>query len=149
MSYERTMLEELAMPRLQRVEQILLEAMLKHGGVLKEFGSRTGIEAEMADACGLTEEQRSACLETIYRKENRVKRSLLWHRLLFRAADSLARANMVMRPTQTLHLTKRREWMLTEAGYDKALKVCHIPLGLKDSLPVKSFEVQRIVKRLN
>jgi hypothetical protein len=128
------MLEQLEMPTRQRVERILLEALLKHGGVLKEFGSGTGIEDEMADACGLTEQQRSAFLQTIYRKENRLKKSLLWHRLLFRAADSLAKANMVSRPTQTLHLTNKREWMLTEIGYDKALRLCHIPLARKDCL---------------
>jgi hypothetical protein len=32
----------------------------------------------------LNQEQRTAYLETIYKKENRVKKSFLWHRLLFR-----------------------------------------------------------------
>ncbi len=39
-------------------------------------------------------------METIFQKEKRVKRSFLWHRLLFRAADSLAilkkGVNMIM-----------------------------------------------------
>ena len=97
----------------------------------------------------MDERQRSAFLETIYRKENRVKKSLLWHRLLFRAADALARNNLVTRPTQTFQLTKKREWLLTEKGFDGALKLCKIPIARKEFLPIKSFEVQKIVKQLS
>jgi hypothetical protein len=145
-SYERAMLERLKMPLRKDVEAILLKKLLTHGGVLREFGSGTGIEDEIADSFHLTEEQRSAYLETIFHKENRLKRSLLWHRLLFRAADSLAKAKMLSRPTETFKLNGRREWMLTELGYDEALSVCHIPLGMKSSLAIKSVEVQKIVK---
>ena len=35
--------------------------------------------------------------------------------------------------------------MLTEKGFDEALSLCNIPAARKDSLPVKSFEVQKIV----
>jgi len=142
------MLEQFAMPTQTEVEQTLLRALLKHGGVIKEFGSGQEIVDEMADEFGLNERQRSAFLETIYRKENRVKKSLLWHRLLFRAADALARQNLVIRPTQTLQLTKKREWLLTEKGFDDALKLCKIPTARKEFLPTKAFEVQKIVKKL-
>jgi hypothetical protein len=148
MSYESKMLEQFAMPTQTEVEQALLRALLKHGGVIKEFGSGQDIVDEIAGEFGLNEYQRSAFLETIYRKENRVKKSLLWHRLLFRAADALARKNLVTRPTQTLQLTKKREWLLTEKGFDAALKLCKIPAVAKEFLPTKSFEVQKIVKIL-
>jgi hypothetical protein len=148
MSYESKMLEQFAMPTQTEVEQALLRALLKHGGVIKEFGSGQDIVDEIAGEFGLNEHQRSAFLETIYRKENRVKKSLLWHRLLFRAADALARKNLVTRPTQTLQLTKKREWLLTEKGFDAALKLCKIPAVAKEFLPTKSFEVQKIVKIL-
>jgi hypothetical protein len=148
MSYESKMLQQLAMPTRKEVEQALLSALLKHNGVIKEFGSGENIVEEIAADFGLSEHQRSAFLETIYRKENRVKKAFLWHRLLFRAADSLAKENMVSRPTQTLHLTKKREWMLTEKGFDEALKLCNIPTSRKACLPTKSYEVQKIVKRL-
>ena len=55
---------------------------------------------------------------------------------------------MVSRPTETLQLTKKREWMLTEKGLDAALKICNIPVAKKDCLPTKSFEVQKIVNKL-
>ena len=100
------MLEQFAMPTLAEVAQALLRSLLKHGGVIKEFGSGQEIVDEIANEFGLDKHQRSAFLETIYRKENRAKKSLLWHRLLFRAADSLANGNLVSRPTQTFQLTK-------------------------------------------
>ena len=127
MSYEGKMLEQFAMPTQNEVEQALLQVLLRHGGVVKEFGSGQEIVDEIADLFHLNQAQRSAYLETIYRKENRLKKSLLWHRLLFRAADSLARQNMVSRPTQTLQLTDKREWMLTEKGFDEAMKLSNIP----------------------
>ncbi len=149
MSYEGKMLGQLKMPARTEVEEALLIALFRHNGVIKEFGSDEEIVIEIADSFGLNQEQRAAYLETVYRKENRVKKSLLWHRLLFRAADSLAKERMVSRPTQTLSLTNNREWMLTEHGFDKALRLSNIPVAKKDSLSTKSFEVQRIVKELN
>lgn len=149
MSYERKMLEQFAMPTRQQVEQVLLRALLKHGGVIKEFGFGQEIVDEIANDFGLDERQRAASLQTVYRKENRVKKSLLWHRLLFRAADSLAKEKLVSRPTQTLQLTKKREWMLTEKGFDEALKLSSVPVARKDFLPTKSYEVQKIVKKLS
>jgi hypothetical protein len=89
-SYEGAMLAQLAMPSRQQVEQALLRALLRHGGVVKEFATGEAIVNELADECALTKLQSSAYLETIYRKQNRLKKSNLWHRLLFRAADSLA-----------------------------------------------------------
>ncbi len=136
------------MPTREQVERSLLRALLKHGGIIKEFGSGQDIVSEIADNFSLNERQRSACLRTIYRKENRVKKSLLWHRLLFRAADSLARVNLVSRPTDTFQLTNQKEWMLTEKGFTQALKFSNIPAARKDSLPIKSYEVQKIVKRI-
>ena len=141
------MLEQLAMPTRKEVEQALLRALLKHDGVIKEFGSGEEIVDEIAGEFGLSEHQRSAFLETIYRKQNRLKKAFLWHRLLFRAADSLAKQNMVSRPTQTLELTKKREWMLTEKDFNEALELCNIPMSTKECLPTKSYEVQKIVKR--
>ena len=148
MSYEREMLEQFAMPTQKNVEHTLLRALLKHGGIIKEFASGQEIVDELANDFHLTEQQRSAVLETVYRKENRLKKSLLWHRLLFRSADSLAKQNLVSRPTQTLQLTQKREWMLTEKGFDEALKLSNIPISRKEILPTKSFEVQKIVKKL-
>jgi len=148
MSYESKMLEQFAMPSRKEVEQALLRVLLKHNGVIKEFSSGEAIVDEIADEFMLNAQQRSAFLETIYRKENRVKKALLWHRLLFRAADTLAKENMVSRPTQTLQLTKKREWMLTEKGFDEALNLCNIPASKKEFLPTKSYEVQKIVKKL-
>ncbi|MBN2315921.1 MAG: HNH endonuclease [Sedimentisphaerales bacterium] len=148
MSYEGKMLERFNMPTRFKVERALLQTLLKHGGVTKEFGSGQEIVDEIADHFELNEDQRSASLKTIYRKENRVKQSLLWHRLLFRAADSLAKQQLVSRPKQTLKLTKKREWMLTEKGFDKALRISNIPNDTKEFLPTKSYEVQKIVKKL-
>lgn len=148
MSYESAMLKRLAMPARKDVERVLLRTLLKHGGTVKEFGSRESIVAELADEYGLSEHQRSAYLETVYRKENRLKKSPLWHRLLFRAADALARESLVSRPADTLRLTKKREWMLTEKGVDAALGLCDIPFTKKNDLQIKSYEVQKIVKHL-
>jgi putative restriction endonuclease len=73
----------------------------------------------------------------------------LLHRLLFRAADNLAKEKFVSRPTQTIQITHKREWMLTEDGYDRALRILGIPSVQKEILPIKSYEVQKIVKKLN
>ena len=148
MSYESKMLAQFGMPTQKQVEQSLLRVLLKHGGVVKEFGSGQEIVAEIADLFHLNEAQRFAYLETTYRKENRLKKSFLWHRLLFRAADSLAKQNMVSRPTQTLQLTNKREWMLTEKGFDEAMRLSNIPSTRKDFLPTKSYEVQKLVNKL-
>ena len=148
MSYEGKMLEQLAMPTREQVKQVLLRTLLKHGGLIKEFGGGEEIVREMADAFGLSEPQRSAFLETLYRKENRVKKALLWHRLLFRAADALAHQKLVSRPSQTFQLNGTREWMLTEKGFDEALRLCNIPYAQKDFLSIKSYEVQKVVKKL-
>jgi hypothetical protein len=149
MSYESKMLEDLKMPPRKEIETALLGALFANNGVIKEFGAGETIVDEIADNFHLNEEQRTACLETIYRKENRVKKSYLWHRLLFRAADSLAKEKLISRPTQTILLTNKKEWMLTEAGYDRILEVLHIPNAEKELLPIKSFEVQKIVKRIS
>ncbi len=90
MSYESRMLEQLAMPTRTEVGRALLRTLLKSGGVAKEFAAGQEVVDELADEFHLNNTQRSAALETVYRKENRLKKSLLWHRLLFRAADSLA-----------------------------------------------------------
>jgi hypothetical protein len=87
-------------------------------------------------------------LETVYRKEDRVKKSLLWHRLLFRAADLLASKGLVSRPTQTLRLTGKRKWMLMEKGFDEALRISDMATTAKESLPIKSYEVQKVVNNL-
>jgi len=148
MSYEKKMLEDLKMPTRKEVEQALLKSLFTNNGVIKEFGSGEKIVEEIADDFGLNEEQRVAYLETTYKKEDRVKKSYLWHRLLFRAADSLAKEKLVSRPTQTILLTNKKEWMLTEDGYDRILEILHIPLAQKETLPIKSFEVQKIVKKI-
>jgi len=128
MSYERKMLEDLKMPTRKEVEQALLKSLFNNNGVIKEFGSSEKIVEEIANNFDLNEEQRTAYLETVYKKENRVKKSYLWHRLLFRAADSLAKEKLVSRPTQTILLTNEKEWMLTEDGYSRALEILHIPI---------------------
>src|SRR6266404_4639944 len=147
-SYEKRMLQQLAMPTRTQVGRALLRTLLKHGGVVKEFGAGQEVVDEIADQFQLNKGQRTAALETVYRKENRVKKALLWHRLLFRAADSLASEYLVSRPTQTLQLTGEREWMLTEKGFDQALRISRIPASEKEFLPIKSFEVQKLVNKL-
>src|ERR1700755_969398 len=112
MSYESRMLAQLAMPTRTQVGRALLKTLLKNGGVVKEFGAGQELVDQLADEFQLNRAQRTAALETIYRTEDRVKKSLLWHRLLFRAADSLASQGFVSRPTETFRLTGRREWML-------------------------------------
>ena len=109
MNYERKMLEDLKMPTRREVEQALLKSLFNNNGVIKEFGAGEKIVEEIGNDFGLNEEQRTSYLETIYKKENRVKKSYLWHRLLFRAADSLAKEKLVSRPTQTILLTNKKE----------------------------------------
>lgn len=148
MSYESKMLEDLAMPSRKDVENVLLKTLFKHNGVIKEFATGEEIVNEIADEFNLKENQRTAVLERIYRKENRIVKTPLWHRLLYRAADSLAKKKLVSRPTSTILLTTKKEWMLTENGFDEALKLLNIPQTQKEFLPTKSFEVQKIVKKL-
>ncbi len=148
MSYERKMLEDLKMPTRKEIEQALLKSLFNNNGVIKEFGVGEKIVEEIANDFGLNEEQRTTYLETVYKKENRVKKSYLWHRLLFRAADSLAKEKLISRPTQTVLLTNKKEWMLTEDGYNRTLEILHIPLTQKEILPIKSYEVQKMVKKI-
>ena len=147
-SYESRMLGQLAMPTRTQVGRALLRTLLKHGGVVKEFGAGEEVVDQLADEFQLNRAQRTATLETVYQKEDRVKKSLLWHRLLFRAADLLASEGLVSRPTQTVRLTRKREWMLTEKGFDEALRISDLPTAAKESLPTKSYEVQKVVKKL-
>jgi len=149
MSYESEMLSKMRMPPKIEVEKAILEVLFKHSGVIKEFSAEQDIVHEMAGMFNLDDDQRNAYLETVYRKENRLKKSNLWHRLLFRAADSLAKEKLVSRPTSTFKLTNKKEWMLTELGYDKALFILNIPTSQKNILPTKSFEVEKIIKKLN
>lgn len=149
MSYERKMLEDLRMPSRKEVEQALLKSLFNHNGVIKEFGVGEEVVEEVANYFGLDEKQRTAYLETIYKKENRVKRTSLWHRLLFRAADSMAKEKLVTRPTRTIQLTNKSEWMLTEDGYDRVLKLLNIPLTQKEILPIKSYEVQKVAREIS
>ena len=148
MSYEGKMLADYKMPTRKEVEQALLKTLFKHNGVVKEFAKGEEIVDEIANEFMLNESQRTAVLERIYRKENRIVKTPLWHRLLFRATDSLAKEKLVSKPTSTIHLTNKKEWMLTESGFDAALKLLNIPKTQKEFLPTKSFEVQKIVKKL-
>ncbi|AXJ02489.1 HNH endonuclease [Cyclonatronum proteinivorum] len=148
MSYEGEMLEKYKMPPRHQVEKHLLETLIKHNGVIKEFTVGEDIVDEVANSFNLSYEQREAYLETIYRKENRVKKSNLWHRLLFRAASNLAKEKMITRPSKTYQLTNRREWMLTEEGFDEALRIVGIPSSQKDTLPIISYEVENITRKL-
>lgn len=148
MSYESKMLAELKMPPRHEVEIALLKSLFKHNGVIKEFSAEEEIVNELADYFNLDHEQKSARLETIYRKENRLKKSSLWHRLLFRAADSLANEKMIIRPSQTFKLTNKKEWILSEIGFDEAMHLLNIPKQQKEILPIKSYEVEKVVKKL-
>jgi len=148
MSYEANMLKLYKMPEQKDVEKTLLKVLFRNNGVVKEFGAGEKIVEDIADEFNLDKKQKSAYLETIYKKENRLKKSILWHRLLFRAADSLAKLNLITRPTLTELLTNKREWMLTENGYDKALKILGVSINQKEFLSVKSYEVQKIAKKI-
>jgi len=148
MSYEGKMLEDFAMPTRKEVEQALLKTLFKHNGVIKEFAIGEEIVNEIANQFSLNEEQRNASLQRIYHKENRIVKTPLWHRLLYRAADALAKEKLVSRPTSTMLLTNKKEWMLTENGFDEALKLLQIPQTQKEFLQTKSYEVQKIVKKL-
>lgn len=148
MSYEGGMLKKYSMPAKEDVEQALLKVLFKYNGTVKEFATGEEIVDELADLFSLKEEQRNAVLERIYRKENRIVKTPLWHRLLYRAADSLAKEKLITRPTSTIQLTNKKEWMLTENGYDKVLELLKIPSSQKELLPTKSFEVQKLVNKI-
>jgi putative restriction endonuclease len=68
--------------------------------------------------------------------------------LLFRAADVAAKQKLLARPKDTLKLTGKREWMLTEKGIDEVLRITKIPVIRKQELPVITYEVQRIQNKL-
>ena len=148
MSYEGKMLQDLKMPTRKEVEEALLITLFNNNGTIKEFATGEEIVNEIANKFSLTENQRNTKLERIYRKENRIVKTPVWHRLLYRAADSLAKGKLVTRPTSTILLTNKKEWMLTENGFDEALKLLNIPQAQKEFLPTKSYEVQEIVKKL-
>ncbi len=148
MSYEGTMLKNYKMPLKKEVEEALLTTLFKHNGVIKEFSSNEEIVDEIANIFNLDENQRSIALERIYYKENRIVKTPLWHRLLYRAADFLAKQKLITRPTTTFQITNKKEWMLTENGYDKALRLMIIPIEQKENFTIKSFEVQKIVKKM-
>jgi hypothetical protein len=74
------MLAQFAMPNRKDVEQSLLRVLLRNGGAIKDFSSGQPIVDQIAGEFALSGSQRSAFLETIYRKQNRVKKALLWHR---------------------------------------------------------------------
>ena len=148
MSYEGDMLERLRMPDKTDVAQAVLRSLFYHNGTIKAFTDNEDIVVEIANEFELNEEQRTAELETVYRKENRIKKANLWNRLLFRAADVLAVKQLVSRPSDTAKLTGNKEWMLTELGYDTVLKQLHMPKEQKENLPVRSYEVQKIVKTI-
>ena len=145
MSYERQMLENYKMPIQKEVEKALLQTLFDNHGVIKDFGFGEKIVAEIANAFHLSKEQQTVYLETVYKKENRIKKSYLWHRLLFRAADSLAKQKLITRPAQTMVITNKKEWMLTEDGYNKVLERLGLPLSQKEFLPVRSYEVEKMV----
>lgn len=75
MSYEGSMLAALEMPTRQDVELALLKALFRHDGSIEEFGAGEHIVEEMANEFNLSHNQRTAVLETIYRKENRLKKN--------------------------------------------------------------------------
>jgi len=87
-------------------------------------------------------------MTTVVRKEGRLKTFPAWNRLMFRAADLAARQKLLARPKETLKLTGKREWMLTEQGIDKALHIAKVPVVQKKDLPVITFEVQKIMNKL-
>jgi hypothetical protein len=148
MSYEGKMLDTLKMPARKEVETAWLKTLFQHNGVIKEFSLNENIVDEIANEFDLNENQRTAFLESLYRKENRIKKSYLWPRLLYRAAAALEKEKLVSNPTSTFKVTNRKEWMLTENGFDEALKILDIPQTQKEFLPTKSYEVQKVVKKL-
>lgn len=148
MSYEREIFTALQLPSREGVVKALLSALLANRGVVKEFGSGAQeVADEIADRLSLNNEQRTHKMETIVRKEGRLKTFPAWNRLLFRSADYAAKLGLVTRPTLTIRLTGKREWMLTEKGIDAALRLSGKHLR-KEDLPVSTYEVERVKKEI-
>ncbi|MFH0992017.1 MAG: HNH endonuclease [bacterium] len=148
-SYERKVFKELALPTKETVIPVLLTSLLKHNGSIKEFGAgKQDFSDEIAERLGLSERQRSFLMQALVRKENRIKTFPAWHRLLFRTADLAAKCRLLSHPKETVILTQKREWMLTEKGLDEALRLSQIPLERKIELPVRTHEVQKVKNKL-
>jgi len=148
-SYESRVFKQLSLPSRVEVIRVLLQAFLKHGGFVKEFGAQNQeFVDELADSLGLSQTQRSFRMQTVVRKEGRLKTFPAWHRLLFRAADAAAKERLLIHPTETLKLGGKREWMLTEKGIDKALALTGIPIPSKQELPIITYEVQKAADKL-
>ena len=148
MSYERDMLSKYNMPSKRDVRKELLKSLFRYGGTIQEFGEGEYLVDEIARKFSLNKEQREAYLETTYYKENRLKRTNLWHRLLYRAAESLAREDIVSHPKDTQILTGDREWMLTERGYEEALKLIGYSTKEKENFDIKSYELTHDFKEI-
>jgi hypothetical protein len=149
LSYESKIFKELSLPNRDEVIHVLLMSLLKHNGYIKEFGSgNQEFVNELADLLGLSTQQRSFLMQTIVKKEGRIKTFPAWHRLLFRAADTAAKQSLLSHPKDTLRLTGKREWMLTEKGCDEALRLSKIPIVRKQELPIVTYEVQKIKNSL-
>ncbi len=149
MSYEQQVFRELALPNRAQVIQTILTSLLKHNGRVREFGSGDQEFAdEIADAFDLSTSQRSSPLTTFVRKDKRLKNSPAWNRLLFRAADVAAKNRLISRPSETVKFTGRREWMLTEAGFEEALRSQKRNIIDKDNLPIVTVEVQKARNKL-
>ncbi len=142
------MLEKYKMPQKVEVENAILISLFNHEGIIKEFSTGDKIVEEIANKFNLNEEQRYVFLERIYRKENRIVKSPLWTRLLYRAADSLTKDKLITNPKTTFKLTNKKEWMLTEEGYNKVLKLLKIPISEKENFVTKTYEVQKIIKSI-
>lgn len=149
MSYESRVFRELSLPDKEKLIPILLTALIQHGGAVKEFGSGDQeFSDEIAGELKLTREQRITTMQTLVRKENRIKKFPAWNRLLFRAADLAAKRELLSRPKDTEKLTGKREWMLTEKGMNKALRLASIGTTQKMVLPTTTYEVQKVKKKL-
>jgi hypothetical protein len=149
LSYESRVFKQLALPSREEVTRVLLTSLLSHNGRVKEFGSGDQQFAdELADSFNLSTPQRTFQMQTIVRKEGRLKKWPAWNRLLFRAADFAAKQGLLARPKDTLRLTGMREWMLTERGIDQALQFFKVPVARKQDLPVATYEIQRIKNKL-
>ncbi len=112
MSYEGRMRDEHNMPSLEEIENALLVSLFNHNGTIKEFATGDEIVNEIANYFQLNEQQRTVVLERIYRKENRIVRSPLWHRLLYRAANSLSIKKLISNPSTTYNLINRKSGCL-------------------------------------
>lgn len=136
------------MPSKKKVGEELLKVLFKYNGTVREFSSSEEVVNELADRFFLNPDQRTAELKRIYRKENRIVKTPLWHRLLYRAADSLAKEKLITRPTSTIRLTNKREWMLTENGFKKASELLNISERENDLLPIKFYELEKLVRKM-